>query len=144
MRRILIIEDESLTSDGLVVELKQKQLECDVARDFAQAVQLLGSRTYDAAVIDLMLPEGISQTVAEPMAPTTNEHFGVQLMRGIRGGRFDRTGTKRDTPIFVLTAIIEKAVRDEVFKLNPEEMFTKPEVPAYIAEHIKLCLEDQA
>jgi CheY-like chemotaxis protein len=142
MKLVLIVEDESLTSDGLVVELKQRQLECHLAKDFGEAIQLLGAHGYDAILIDLMLPEGTFRMVTQSMAPMRNENFGVQLMRNIRNGQFEETGTKRDTPIFVLTAIIERVVRDEVSKLNPEQMFTKPEVPAYIAEHIKLCLEN--
>ena len=140
MCHVLIIEDEGLTSEGLVAALEAKGLECDVASDLGQAIQSLRSRSYSAVLVDLMLPEGVF-TTPQPMPDTAGEHLGVHLMRRIRSGEFGAAGNKENTPVFVLTAVVERAAWEAVSSLHPEQVFVKPETPTYIADHIKLCIE---
>ena len=56
--RVLIVEDDELTSEALSTRLKSRLDSCEVvvAVSLADAEVAIGSRTFDAAVLDLRLP----------------------------------------------------------------------------------------
>lgn len=54
--RILIVEDSETLSEALGRSLRLEGYACDIAEDGLSALQFLGSYTYDAIILDLMLP----------------------------------------------------------------------------------------
>ncbi len=62
MAHLLIVEDDELLRDGLDAELSQAGHRVQLAEDGQQALDLLGSDTFDGIVLDLGLPrvDGLS------------------------------------------------------------------------------------
>jgi two-component system response regulator RegX3 len=60
--RILVVEDDPLTADGVAFGLRNEGFEVDVAEDGAAALELARVGSPDLVVLDLGLPGGISGT----------------------------------------------------------------------------------
>src|SRR5688572_18465152 len=54
--KILIVEDEQHIADGLRYNLEAEGYEADIAPDGETALEALGTSTFDAVVLDVMLP----------------------------------------------------------------------------------------
>ncbi|WP_281212823.1 response regulator transcription factor [Shewanella insulae] len=55
---VLLVEDNRLLAKNIVHYLELNDIECDYAETLAQAEQVIFSRTFDAIVLDLNLPDG--------------------------------------------------------------------------------------
>lgn len=82
--RILVVEDDPVLSNGLKVGLGLSGATVDTVATCADANAALATSTFDAVVLDLMLPDG----------------SGLDVLAGIR-----KTGDK--TPVLLLTALDE-------------------------------------
>ena len=69
MKKILIVEDEQHLADGLKFNLEAEGFEVEIASDGKQALQVLldENNTFDAIVLDVMLPELSGFTVAKTL-----------------------------------------------------------------------------
>lgn len=56
--RVLIVEDDDLLLDGLIVGLRLHGFTADAVTTLADAEAALAATAFDAAVLDLMLPDG--------------------------------------------------------------------------------------
>lgn len=139
---VLVIEDEENASEGLVVELRARGMDGKVATSFEEASEALATCCPSAIVLDLMLPDGKAGGDHAKQCDPQGEHFGVCLLRLIRSGHFESSGLSRQIPVFVLTAVVDDKTIADVLALEPTEIFSKPESPMSVAEHIKLSLED--
>ena len=101
--RLLIVEDDHSLRDGLAALLKQAGYEVDSEADGRQALNVLLSKEYDLAIIDLMLP-GMN---------------GLALVRSLRR-------QSRGLPILVVTA--RDALEDRVSGLDAgaDDYLVKP------------------
>jgi len=101
--RILLIEDEAELAAWLVRALKQSGFVTDQAPDARTAEALLAANEYDAAVLDLRLPD----------------RHGLSLLASMRDAG-DRT------PVLVLTA--EGSLQDRVrgLHLGADDFLSKP------------------
>lgn len=68
--RVLIVEDDAMLRDGLSVGLRLAGFSPEVVADCADARQALAAGGFQAAVLDLMLPDG----------------SGLDLLAGLRAG----------------------------------------------------------
>lgn len=68
MRRLLIVEDDSELRGNLELLLGRDQLEITAVGTVADALQQLGSATFDCMVMDLALPDGTGYDLLERMA----------------------------------------------------------------------------
>jgi two-component system response regulator QseB len=91
--RILVVEDDPVLSDGLKVGLGLSGATVDAVATCADACAALAASTFDAVVLDLMLPDG----------------SGLEVLADLRRG-----GNK--TPVLLLTALDE--VRDRIKGLD--------------------------
>jgi DNA-binding response OmpR family regulator len=91
--RILVVEDDPVLSDGLKVGLGLSGATVDAVATCADACAALAASTFDAVVLDLMLPDG----------------SGLKVLADLRRG-----GNK--TPVLLLTALDE--VRDRIKGLD--------------------------
>ena len=64
---ILIVEDEQHLADGLRFNLEAEGFEAEVAADGELAMSRLAERTFDAVVLDVMLPKADGFEVARTM-----------------------------------------------------------------------------
>jgi DNA-binding response OmpR family regulator len=115
--RLLVIEDEARLSEILKVALGDAGFAVDVAGSAADAEAALELINYDAAVLDLGLPDG----------------DGLTVLSAVR-----RVG--KALPILILTA--RDAVEDRVAGLNAgaDDYLTKPFAMAELIARIKALL----
>ena len=101
--RLLIAEDEQFLSKALSAILRRNNYEVDVVYDGREALSFLESGSYDAAILDVMMPE----------------MDGIEVLRRIRA-----SGNR--TPVLMLTAKAE--VEDKVLGLDSgaNDYLTKP------------------
>jgi DNA-binding response OmpR family regulator len=101
--RILVIEDDPLIGSGVEAGLRQQDWAVDWVTHKAQAVSALQAETFDAAVLDLGLPDG----------------SGLTLLRSLRSAG-------DSLPVLILTA--RDAVEDRTAGLDSgaDDYLTKP------------------
>ncbi|KAB7770838.1 response regulator [Xanthomonas maliensis] len=68
LRRLLIVEDDSALRANLELLLARDQLEIVAVGSIAEAMEQLGSSTFDCMVTDLALPDGSGYDLLERMA----------------------------------------------------------------------------
>lgn len=119
--RVLVVEDEEAIAQGLVLNLRRKGYEVDLAADGMEAVEKAGQGEYDLILLDVRLP--------------TLDGFEVcQHLR--RGDDF--------TPILILTA---RGQPDDVvygLKLGADDYMVKPFDLAELLARVEGLLRRQA
>ena len=99
--RILIIEDDKMTSEFIAKGLRQSGFAVDVADNGGDGLHLLSSEPYDAAVVDIMLPvlDGVSlveivrnKGVKTPIIFLSARHSVDDRVRGLQSGGDDYLG----------------------------------------------------
>lgn len=65
--KILIVEDEQHLADGLRFNLEAEGFEAEIAADGEAALERVGEQTFDAVVLDVMLPKVNGFDVAKAM-----------------------------------------------------------------------------
>lgn len=101
--RILVVEDDPVLSDGLKVGLGLSGATVDAVATCADAYAALATSTFDAVVLDLMLPDG----------------SGLDVLAGIR-----KAGDR--TPVLLLTALDEVADRIKGLDTGADDYLGKP------------------
>src|SRR5664279_570525 len=101
--RILAIEDDPVLLDGLTAGLGLLGATVDTVSSCADAYAALGTTTFDAVVLDLMLPDG----------------SGLDLLAKIRSAG-DRT------PVLLLTALDEISDRIRGLDTGADDYLGKP------------------
>ena len=101
--RILVVEDDPVLSDGLKVGLGLSGATVDAVATCADACAALAASTFDAVVLDLMLPDG----------------SGLDVLANIRS-----TGNK--TPVLLLTALDEVSDRIKGLDTGADDYLGKP------------------
>jgi two-component system, OmpR family, response regulator len=101
--RLLIVEDDATIADFVAKGLTEAAFAVDVAADGARGLELAMSGTYDAAIVDVMLPQIDGLTLIDRMRA-----------RGVR------------TPVLILSA--RRTVDDRVRGLQAggDDYLTKP------------------
>lgn len=65
--KILIAEDEEHLAEGLRFNLEAEGYDADTVRDGGEALEILSHKSYDAVVLDVMMPVADGFTVARTM-----------------------------------------------------------------------------
>jgi len=115
--RLLVVEDEQRIVEVLTVALRKADFTVDAVASAAEANEALSTIVYDAAILDLGLPDGDGLTV---------------LATARAAGR--------DIPILVLTA--RDAIEDRVLGLDAgaDDYLVKPFATAELIARIKALL----
>src|SRR6202043_4029905 len=101
--RVLVVEDDPVLSDGLKVGLGLSGATVDAVATCADACSALAASSFDAVVLDLMLPDG----------------SGLDVLADIR-----RAGNK--TPVLLLTALDEVSDRIRGLDAGADDYLGKP------------------
>src|ERR1700737_4701527 len=101
--RILVVEDDPVLSGGLKVGLGLSGATVDAVATCADACAALAASTFDAVVLDLMLPDG----------------SGLDVLADIR-----RSVNK--TPVLLLTALDEVSDRIKGLDTGADDYLGKP------------------
>jgi two-component system response regulator RegX3 len=100
--RVLVVEDEESFVDALSVGLNHEGFDVTIARDGQEAVLLFDKNTYDAVLLDLMLPK----------------MSGLDVCRAMRA--------KSDVPIIIVSAKGEEVDMVLMLELGADDYVTKP------------------
>ena len=101
--KVLIVEDERKIADFLRKGLEEQGFSIDISVNGDHAMTMLRSRTYDAVVLDIMLPG----------------RDGLSILRALRKD-------KNTVPVILLTARVEPYERVEGLNLGADDYLTKP------------------
>ena len=116
MRRILLIDDDERLAPPLAAYFKRVDFELDAAVRPSEGLAKLRSRHYDAAILDVMLPE----------------MDGFALCRAIR--------RESDIPIVMLTARGEVMDRVVGLELGADDYLPKPFEPRELLARLQTIL----
>ncbi len=115
--RVLLVEDDGLLGDGLQTGLSQAGFTVDWVREGRLALHALLSETFDAAIIDLGLPDG----------------DGTEVIRAYR----DRGGT---VPVLVLTARGDIGNKLTLLDGGADDYLVKPADIREVAARLRVLL----
>lgn len=115
--RILLVEDDALLGDGLRTGLSQAGFTVDWVREGRQALHALLSETFEAAILDLGLPDG----------------DGTDIIRTYR----DRGGS---VPILVLTARGDIGNKLTLLNGGADDYLVKPADIRELAARLRVLL----
>ncbi|MET0382340.1 MAG: response regulator transcription factor [Burkholderiaceae bacterium] len=116
MRRILMIDDDALLAAPLATYFRRFDCELDGARRPSEGLAKLRARRYDAAILDVMLPE----------------MDGFELCRAIR--------RESDIPIVMLTARGDVMDRIVGLEIGADDYIPKPFEPRELLTRIQTIL----
>ena len=114
--RVLLVDDEQDILEPVAYSLRNEGFEITCARDGAAALELARAQTFDAVVLDVMLP-GLS---------------GMDVCRTLRG--------ESDVPIVMLTARDAEVDRVLGLELGADDYVTKPFSTAELVSRIRSIL----
>ena len=115
-RRILVCDDELQIVRALKVVLREAGFEVEATATAREALDAAAVRPPDAAVIDLMLPDG----------------SGVEVCRELRAWS--------DMPILVLSAIGDEDQKVEALEAGADDYVTKPFGPRELVARLNAIL----
>jgi DNA-binding response OmpR family regulator len=101
--KILLIEDNARLAELTQKNLKNAGLVCDIAPTVSDADHEIKTYKYDAAVLDINLPDG----------------SGIDFLKKIRG-------EKNKLPVLILTANLDFDIKIEGLNLGADDFLTKP------------------
>jgi DNA-binding NtrC family response regulator len=119
--RVLVVEDDAATREALSKVLMGEGCEIDVAVDGERAIGCLANRSYDAIILDIVLPKMSGTDVMEYIASTRPETLAS---------------------IIVVTGLDVAEIR----KLFPTvcETLSKPVIPSRLLGSVRRCLHTSA
>ena len=115
-QRILVCDDEMQIRRALRVVLKDAGFEVTETADAAEALDAVSVKPPDAAIIDLILPDG----------------DGVEVCRSIRSWS--------EMPILVLSAVGEEEQKVRALEAGADDYVTKPFGPRELIARLKAAL----
>jgi two-component system OmpR family response regulator len=115
--RVLVVEDEADLASTLNRTLAEAHFAVDVASDGEEAQFMLGEVSYDAVVLDLMVPK----------------RSGWVLLQDLR-----RSGAK--TPVLILTALDAVEDRVKALDLGADDYLPKPFAIAELVARLRALL----
>jgi DNA-binding response OmpR family regulator len=120
MKRILLVEDESLILKALEFRLKRDGYEVLKAADGREGMKMIDSEKFDLLITDMMLPFNNGLEV-------------VNKAKEVKGKSF---------PVIVLSNVGLENVVLEAFKIGADDYITKPFSPAELSIRVKRLLSN--
>ena len=120
LMKILVCEDNKLTTRTISVVLAKEGYKTEVAEDGNVAISMLEKNTYDLLIIDIHLPF----------------HSGLELVRYVR------TNLNRETPVIILSAFSDPQMKRQAKELGISEYIIKPFNPADLVLKIRAILNN--
>jgi two-component system, OmpR family, KDP operon response regulator KdpE len=115
-RRVLVVDDERQILRALRIILRDAGFEVATAESASEALDALAVRPPDAAIVDLILPDG----------------NGVDVCRSIREWS--------EMPVIVLSAVGEEAEKIRALEAGADDYVTKPFAPGELIARLGAVL----
>lgn len=121
MSKILVVEDEAPILKLIDVNLRLENHEVVTASDGQEALDCLEKHRPDLVILDIMLGPGLD---------------GWEVLKRLRHDeRF------RDTPVVVLTALVQDSDIIQGWQLGADEYITKPFSPVALVKTVQMVLD---
>ncbi|WP_237065666.1 response regulator transcription factor [Microbulbifer guangxiensis] len=120
MSRILLVDDDTELTDLLREFLSAEGFDVTVANDGASGLALAQRETFDALVLDVMLPV----------------HSGFDVLRKLR----EEAGPSRSLPVLMLTAKGDTVDRIVGLEMGADDYLPKPCNPRELAARLRAVL----
>jgi DNA-binding response OmpR family regulator len=101
MKRILIVEDDTIIASGLIYALEQEGYAAVHSKDVSEATNAVLNDTFDLAILDMQLPDGTGFDVREKLKNT-------------------------DTAVIFLTVVDDEGNIVRAFESGADDYITKP------------------
>lgn len=115
-KRILIVEDDKKISNLIKAYLENADFHVHVAFNLQQAEELLEKEKFDLVILDLMLPDGMGESIVEELSM-------LQI------------------PIIMVTAKASEEEKLAGFSLGADDYITKPFSPRELVARVKAVLK---
>lgn len=122
MKKILLVEDESLILKALEFRLKRDGYDIIKAVDGREALRMIETESFELVITDMMLPFNNGLEV-------------VNKTKEVKG---------KDFPVIVLSNVGLENVVLEAFKLGADDYITKPFSPAELSIRVKRLINKNA
>ncbi len=118
--RILVVDDDEANRDVLSRRVRSQGAEVEVAASGKEALEILRAGTFDAVLLDVMMPDMNGYEVLREMKADTS---------------------LRDIPVVMISALnqVESTVR--CIQLGAEDYLTKPFDPTLLRARLGACIE---
>jgi two-component system OmpR family response regulator len=116
-RKLLIVEDDAITSSYLAQSLREQGYTVDMAEDGREALYLASDGAYDLVVLDRMLP-GLD---------------GLSVLKALRAARIE-------TPVLLLSALSTLDERVKGLKAGGDDYMVKPFAVSELLARIEVLL----
>lgn len=108
MKTILLVEDDEFIRNLYELAFKAAGFEVSLAGDGKEAVNMAHQNTYDAILLDIMLPK----------------MSGLDVLKSFR----DPYSRAKNTPIFLVTNLGQEEIVKDAFKMGIKGFFLKAKV----------------
>jgi len=121
MSKVLVVEDEAPILKLIDVNLRLERHEVVTASDGQEALECLNQHQPDLVILDIMLGPGLD---------------GWEVLKWLRNDvRF------QDTPVVVLTALVQDSDIIRGWQLGADEYITKPFSPVALVKTVQMVLD---
>lgn len=121
MSKVLVVEDEAPIVKLIDVNLRLENYEVITANDGLAALERMEQDRPDLVILDIMLGPGLD---------------GWEVLRRLRND--DKF---RDTPVVVLTALVQDVDIVQGWQLGADEYITKPFSPVALVKTVQMVLD---
>jgi len=128
-KKILIVDDEKNTREGLKWALEEKNFEIGLASDGREAMDLLSAQTYDLVITDLKMPnvdgmallDHITKNYPQSLVVILTGHATVEnAVAAMKKGVYDYI--EKPVNIDELNALVDRAMEHKNLKEENEEL----------------------
>jgi two-component system OmpR family response regulator len=121
MAKILFIEEEKFLMQSFIWGLEEAGHRVTMAKDGEEAIRCLkGGHDYTLIILDIMLPRGNYEGSPAISEDIKAGEMGLEVLRQMREEMND------ETPVIVLTAVIDDDLKTKVLGHRVKEYFAKP------------------
>ena len=97
MRKILLLEDDTVLGEGICLALKSSEMEMILCRTLFDGRKVLGQSDFDLLILDINLPDGnglellreVRQTSTVPVILLTANDMEMDIVTGLESGADD-------------------------------------------------------
>ena len=118
--RILVVDDDEANRDVLSRRVRSQGATVEVAASGREALEILQRETFDAVLLDVMMPDMNGYQVLKEMKADTS---------------------LRDTPVVMISALNEVESTVRCILLGAEDYLTKPFDPTLLRARLGACIE---
>ncbi len=118
--RILVVDDNEINRDVLARRLKQEKYVLEMACGGRQALELLQSQSFDAVLLDIMMPE----------------IDGMEVLR-----RMKADDDLQHLPVIIISALDDMDSVIRCIELGAEDYLPKPFSPTLLKARVRACVE---